>query len=236
MKKVAIVQSNYIPWKGYFDLIASVDELFLYDEVQYTRRDWRNRNLLKTPQGLQWITIPVEVKGRYHASIRDIRIADPSWGRRHWATISHSYARAAHFQTYRDVFEPAFIEARETHLSLLNRRLLELICSQIGIKTPLRWSWDHPSSQVRSERLIDICKSAGASVYVSGPAAKAYLDESLFAAEGIAVEWMDYSGYPEYPQLNGRFEHRVTVLDLLFNAGREAPKYMKFVRKEAEVR
>ena len=233
MKKVAIVQSNYIPWKGYFDLIGSVDELFLYDEVQYTRRDWRNRNLIKTPGGLQWVTIPVEVKGRFHAAIRDIRIADPSWGRRHWAKIAHSYASAPHFDTYRAVFKPAFVDAHESYLSLLNRRFLELICSLLGIKTTLRWSWEHPSERMRSERLVDICKSAGANVYVSGPAAKAYLDEQLFEAEGMRVEWIDYSGYPEYPQLNGSFEHRVTVLDLLFNAGGEAAKYMKFGRAAA---
>jgi hypothetical protein len=227
-KKIAIVQSNYVPWKGYFDLITSVDEFFLYDEVQYTRRDWRNRNLVKTPAGVQWITIPVEVKGRYRASIRDIRIADPLWGRKHWATIVQNYARAPHFRTYRDALEPAFLGSSETHLSPLNRGLLELVCSLLGITPNLRWSWEHPSGTTRTERLVDLCKSAGASVYLSGPTAKAYLDETLFASEGIRVEWMDYSGYAEYPQLNGRFEHKVSVLDLLFNVGRDAPRYMKF--------
>src|SRR5438046_4323553 len=95
-RKAAIVQSNYIPWKGYFDLIRRVDEFILYDDVQYTRRDWRNRNLIKTPQGLRWLTIPVEVKGKYYQSIRDTKIADPVWAASHWQTIVHNYGRAPH--------------------------------------------------------------------------------------------------------------------------------------------
>lgn len=227
MKAVAIVQSNYLPWKGYFDLINSVDEFILYDEVQYTRRDWRNRNLIKTPKGLEWITVPVEVKGQYTAPIRDIRIADPGWGRKHWASLVHNYSRAPHFKDYAGVLEPAIAGAKDTHLSLLNRRLIELVCGLLGIKTPLSWSWEHASSGERNERLMTICKSAGASAYLSGPLAKDYLDESLFNANGIQVKWADYSGYPEYPQLHGKFEHGVTILDLLFNAGAEAPRYMK---------
>jgi len=226
-KRVAVVQSNYIPWKGYFDLINYVDEFILYDEVQYTRRDWRNRNQIKTPKGLEWITVPVEVKGNYHAPIHDIRIADSTWGRRHWATLAHNYARAPYFRQYKDLLEPAFVDARETHLSPLNRRLLELVCGLLGIRTPLSCSSQYPSGGDRNERLLRLCKAAGAGVYLSGPAAKGYLDEGLFAAEGIAVEWMDYSGYPEYPQLYGPFQHTVTVLDLLLNTGTEAPRFMK---------
>ena len=83
MTKVAIVQSNYIPWKGYFDLIAAVDEFVIYDDVQYTRRDWRNRNKIKTPHGLLWLTVPVQVKGKYLQRIRDAEIADPNWAKEH---------------------------------------------------------------------------------------------------------------------------------------------------------
>lgn len=226
-KRVAVVQSNYIPWKGYFDLINYVDEFILYDEVQFTRRDWRNRNLIKTPKGLEWITVPVEVKGNYHAAICDIRIADPQWGRRHWATLAHNYARAPFFRQYKDLLEPAFVDARETHLSQLNRRLIELLCGFLGIRTRLSWSSDYSSGGDRNERLLGLCKAVGAGLYLSGPAAKGYLDEHLFATEGVAVEWMDYSGYPEYPQLYGSFEHTVTVIDLLLNTGAEASRYMK---------
>jgi WbqC-like protein family len=232
-KTVAIVQSNYLPWKGYFDLINSVDEFILYDEVQYTRRDWRNRNRIKTPKGLEWITVPVNVKGQYTAPIRNIGIAERDWGRRHWTTIVYNYGRAAHFRTYEKTLEQAFVGAADTHLSALNRRLLELVCGLLGIETPLRWSWEFPSGGDRNRRLIDICKAAGADVYLSGPMARDYLDEALFHEYGLAVRWMDYSGYPEYPQLFGPFEHAVTILDLLLNTGPDAQRFLKsFAQRE----
>jgi hypothetical protein len=230
MKRVAIVQSNYIPWKGYFDLIRLSDEFILYDDVQYTRRDWRNRNVIKTPTGLQWLTIPVEVKGKYHQRIRDTRISDPDWGRKHWTTIFHNYAKAPFFGSYRGVLEALYLSARQQFLSDVNRTFIETIAPMVGIDTRIRWSSDYELADGRSERLLQLCLSAGATVYLSGPAAKGYLDEALFAEAGIRVDWMDYSGYPEYPQLFGEFQHGVTILDLLFNTGPDTARYMKSKR------
>src|ERR1700754_2429408 len=96
-KRVAIVQSNYIPWKGYFDLIAAVDEFILYDDMQYTRRDWRNRNQIKTPLGVQWMTVPVQVKGKYYQKIKDTEIDGIDWAEAHWRLLAQNYRRAAHF-------------------------------------------------------------------------------------------------------------------------------------------
>lgn len=230
-KCAAIVQSNYIPWKGYFDLINRVDEFVLLDDVQYTRRDWRNRNLIKTPQGRQWLTIPVEVKGKYKQLIRETRISDPGWGRQHWATLVQNYSRAAHFKDYREVFEDLYVSAHWQLLSDCNRAFLESICGILGIQTRLSWSWEHAASDGRNERLIDICRSVGATTYLSGPAAKGYLDEAMFNAHGISVEWMTYPDYPEYRQLHGPFEHGVTILDLLFNEGPRAKQYMSSFRE-----
>ena len=227
MKRIAIVQSNYIPWKGYFDLIGLCDEFILYDDVQYTRRDWRNRNRIKTPTGLQWLTIPVEVTGKYHQRIRDTRISDPDWGRKHWTTLTHNYAKAPFFSHYRDVFEPLYRSTREPFLSAVNQQFITTIAGILGVETLLSWSSDYPHVDGRSERLVQLCVASGASVYLSGPAAKGYLDDALFAEAGIGVEWMDYSGYPEYPQLFGEFQHGVTILDLLFNTGPDAGRYMK---------
>lgn len=227
MKRVAIVQSNYIPWKGYFDLIRLCDEFILYDDVQYTRRDWRNRNRIKSPTGLQWLTIPVEVTGKYHQRIRDTRISDPDWGRKHWTTLTHNYAKAPFFGYYRDVFEPLYLSTREPFLSEVNRLFIAAIARILGVQTLLCWSSDYPLVEGRSERLVQLCVESGATVYLSGPAAKGYLDEALFTEAGIGVEWMDYSGYPEYPQLFGGFQHGVTILDLLFNTGPNAARYMK---------
>jgi len=96
-KRIAAIQSSYIPWKGYFDAINVVDEFILLDEVQFTKRDWRNRNKIKTSQGIQWLTIPVAVKGRYLQRIDETRIADSGWAQRHWSTLTHTYRRAAAF-------------------------------------------------------------------------------------------------------------------------------------------
>jgi len=233
-KRVAIVQSNYIPWKGYFDLIASVDEFVLLDDAQYTRRDWRNRNLIKCSSGAQWLTIPVQVKGNYSARIRDIVVSDPRWTEHHWRTLVHEYSRAAHFGDLRATVESWYAAVRAMpRLSHINAFLLRSICDLLGIGTPLRASEEFDLSGERNARLISICAQAGADVYVSGPAAQTYLDEDEFRRAGISVEWMDYSGYPEYEQLHPPFDHRVSILDLLFNTGASAPNYMKFPRLAA---
>jgi hypothetical protein len=225
-KRVAIVQSCYIPWKGYFDLINLVDEFILFDDRQYTRRDWRNRNRIKTPQGVQWLTIPVVTKGRYEQRVDETVVSDPSWAEKHWKTLVHNYASARHFDDYREQLE-AIYASLEGRLSLINRKLLEPVCSFLGIETTLSWSTDYQPEGAQSERLVSLCRQSGASTYLSGPSARDYLDEQLFDEAGITIEYMSYEGYPEYPQLYGPFEHNVTALDLLFNVGAEAPRYMK---------
>jgi len=226
-KRVAIVQSNYIPWKGYFDLIHSVDEFILYDTVQYTRRDWRNRNRIKTPRGPAWLTIPVDVKGKYLQRICDTVISEPGWTISHWETLRLFYAKAPHFVEYRDELEELYRGCRETHLSRINHRFLSAICVMLGIRTPLTY-WDETGlPEEKTERLVALCERAGAGLYLSGPAAKVYLRTELFLARGIEVAFFDYTGYPEYDQLYPPFTHEVTVLDLLFMAGRNAPSYMK---------
>lgn len=231
MKKVAIVQSNYIPWKGYFDMIAAVDEFILYDDMQYTRRDWRNRNQIKTPQGVQWLTVPVLVKGKYHQPICETEINGSDWAAKHWAAISSNYRRAAHFTEIAAWLEPLYLGESYSHLSQLNRRFLEAICGYLGIGTRLSSSSDYSLVEGKTERLADLCSQAKATEYVSGPAARDYIDKTVFDAKGIALSWFDYSEYPEYTQLWGDFTHGVTILDLLFNCGKRAPDYMKYVSK-----
>lgn len=228
-KRIAVLQSNYIPWKGYFDLIASVDEFVLYDDRQYTVRDWRNRNRIKTSQGLRWLTVPVT--GGRNQQIDEVRVESANWARRHWTTLSQAYARAPHFDELSDRLSAAYDAcADEPRLHEINRHLLEEVCAMLGLSTKITPVSAYPVvAGGRTERLVAICRAAGATSYLSGPAADAYLDESLFESAGIAVEWMDYAGYPEYPQLYPPFVHEVTILDLLFNAGRDAPRFMKAV-------
>jgi WbqC-like protein family len=226
-KTVAIVQSCYVPWKGYFDLINLVDEFILYDDRQFTRRDWRNRNRIKTPQGSRWLTIPVEVKGRYHQRIDETLVSEPDWAARHWQTLVHNYAAAPNFDAYRDPIGALYESATERRLSLINRRFLEGICELLGITTSLTWSTDYDVDGARTERLVALCRASGATHYVSGPRARDYLDEPLFADAGIELSYISYDGYPEYDQLYPPFDHFVTILDLLFHVGSDAPRYMK---------
>lgn len=228
MKRVAILQSNYIPWKGYFDMIAAVDEFILYDDMQYTRRDWRNRNRIKTPRGAEWLTIAVDVKGKYHQKIRETRVAEPGWNEVHWKIIEQNYRRAPYFDDYApQLRETYFGLADESYLSRINYTFIRQICDILGIKTTISWSMDYDLVDGRTERLVGLCLSAGATSYLSGPAARDYIDPSLFDQAGLGLEYMDYGLYQEYPQLWGKFDHFVTVLDLLFNVGADALKYMK---------
>lgn len=226
-RSVAIVQSNYIPWKGYFDLIAAVDEFVLYDDMQFTKRDWRNRNLIKTPQGTHWLTVPVRTRGRYHQSIRETEILDGDWAADHWKTLTLNYAKAPFFDEVAGLLAPLYLERSWNRLSDLNRTFLDAMCGYLGIETRLTWSSDYQLPDGRSERLAGICAQARATEYVSGPAARDYLDLAAFAAHGITVRWFDYAGYPEYPQLWGEFVHGVSIVDLAFNCGRGARDYMK---------
>ncbi|PMH28884.1 hypothetical protein BCU71_19285 [Vibrio lentus] len=226
-KKVAISQSNYIPWKGYFDLIASVDVFVLYDDMQYTKRDWRNRNKIQTANGSQWLTIPVDVKGKYYQKINETLVADQSWRRKHWAAISQNYSKATYFKIYEEIFKNLYLESSETSLSKINYEFLKAICNILGIDTKLVFSDEFDLVDGKSERLLGVCKDLNANIYLSGPAAKDYLDEDLFSNEGITVEWIEYANYPEYSQQYSPFDHYVTVLDLIFNEGTSARDYMR---------
>ncbi|MCM1265229.1 MAG: WbqC family protein [Candidatus Gastranaerophilales bacterium] len=227
-KKLAILQSNYIPWKGYFDIIASVDEFIIYDEMQYTKNDWRNRNKIKTANGLQWLTVPVENSGHISRKISETKITDKKWFRKHWNAIMLNYAKAPYFKEYKAVFENLYNECeQEEYLSKVNYKFIKAINEVLGITTKISYDTDYGLIEGKTERLVDLCKKTGATEYLSGPAAKDYIDESLFENAGIKLSWMDYSGYKEYPQLFSPFEHGVTVLDLIFNCGEDAKKYMK---------
>jgi len=227
-KTVAIVQSCYIPWKGYFDLINLVDEFILYDDRQFTRRDWRSRNRIKTAQGATWLTIPVAVKGRYHQRIDETVVADPEWAARHWKTLVHSYSAAPSFHEYATTIQELYQRAsREGHLSRINRSFIDGVCEILGIESVRSWSTDYEAVGERTERLVSLCQASGADRYLSGPRGRDYIDEAAFEGAGIQLEYADYAGYPEYEQIHPPFEHAVTILDLIFHVGSDAPRYMK---------
>ena len=228
MKKVAILQSNYIPWKGYFDMINMVDEFVLYDDMQCTKRDWRNRNIIKTFQGMQWISIPVATKGKFYQKINETEVISSEWVDEHWKTLQYNYARAKHFDEYSETIKELYEKCREEkYLSRINYIFLKSICEILDINTKITWSSEYNLIDGKTEKLVGICKQAGADCYLSGPAAKDYIENELFANESIALEYMDYSGYKEYSQLHGEFLHSVTILDMIFNLGKETKNFMK---------
>lgn len=221
--RALITQSNYIPWRGYFDAIDRADVFVMYDDAQYTKRDWRNRNKIKTPAGLKWLSIPVKVKDRYLQSIADTEVLDHTWADAHWQTIRQMYRDAPYAADVSPLLAELYAEAAShTHLSQINAMFLERIGHWIGIDTPMRRSSEFDLHDGKTERLLGICLDLGATSYLSGPAAKGYLDVERFEAAGVAVEWMDYSGYPSHRQLHGDYVEGVTIVDTLMQLGPHA--------------
>lgn len=226
-KKVAISQSNYIPWKGYFNNIKLVNEFVLYDDMQYTKRDWRNRNKIKTPNGLIWLTIPVEVKGKFFQKIKETKISDKNWNIKHLNILKSNYAKAKCYKDVIGFIEELYETAHHNNLSEINYHFLSQICNYLGIDTKISFSSDYPLLEDgKTERLVDLCKQLKATEYYTGNAAKNYMDETLFNEQGITINYYDYSNYPEYCQLYGKFEHGVSILDLIFNEGTKSSKFI----------
>jgi len=222
-KRVAILQSAYIPWKGYFDIIHDVDEFIFLDDVQYTRQDWRNRNRIKTPTGLAWLTIPVGTD--LERRICDVELPSTSWRSDHLRRLEASYRDAPFFEDCRPLLDAVYPPDCRT-LSELNQNAIRTIAARLGVTATFRDSRELDAGGRQLDRVIGILRATGADVYVSGPAAKSYIDPQRFADAGIELVWKSYDGYPEYPQLHPPFAHQVTVLDLLFHTGAEAPRYI----------
>ena len=186
-----------------------------YDDVQYTVNDWRNRNRVKTANGTVWLTVPVG--NQNDRRICDVEIRDRAWARKHWMTLEQAYRKAPGFARYHDFFKSAY--GREwTSLSALNQTLIRAIATEfLGIATEIRDVRDYQVEGSGSDRLLGLLKQLGATDYISGPAARAYLDQPAYLREGICVHWKDYSTYPEYPQLHGAYDPHVSIVDVLMN-------------------
>ena len=225
--KTAILQSNYIPWKGYFDLINSVDVFVIYDSVQYTKNDWRNRNKIVSNKKPSWLTIPVRQES-LEQSIRETKIANTNWSKKHWRTIQQSYAKTPYFDKYSQKLESLYQNfEHEPFLSNINTALIICLCEILGIQTKIVQDdvFDLPDDRI--DKLIEICLQTGASTYTSGPAAQNYLDVERFRNAGIEVEWINYDDYPIYEQRSDEFDHYVSILDLLFCYGARFEQYLE---------
>lgn len=227
-KTVAILQSSYIPWKGYFDIIARADIFVLYDNCQYTTGDWRNRNKIKTPTGTQWLTIPIRTKGRRLQAINEAEVKDNLWVDKHLKSLEINYRKSRYFARTMEWVYPLYTHFKEhQHLSVINKLLIKKVCQELSIPTAIVDTGQFHIEGHKNQALLSILQQVGkVSHYLSGPAAKAYLDEGLLERHGIKVEWMDYSGYPEYRQLYPPFAHDVSVMDLLFNEGPDSRNFL----------
>jgi hypothetical protein len=222
--KVGIIQSNFLPWRGYFDFIREVDLFILHDDLQYTKGDWRNRNMIKTSRGAEWISVPVHY--RHTSQLIEETTIDTSkpWARGMLNRIRDSYRKAPHFEPYFSELSELLLEPAGS-VSDLNLRLIKWVCSHLEIETPIHFSRQYNPQGAKTERLIGILKQLGATTYLSGPAAKVYLEPELFEQNSICLEYKVYD-YPEYEQLYPPFEPAVSVIDLLFMVGKDAKAYL----------
>jgi hypothetical protein len=222
--KAAIIQSNYLPWKGYFDIIHDVDVFVFLEDVQYTRRDWRNRNQVKTPGGVKWISVPV--LGGINQRIYDVKIDySQDWREKHKQTIHHSYASAPYYNTYKSEIFDIYSKKFET-LSELNIFSIQRISKILGIETKFLNSKEMRTDGTKDDKLLSVCQIIGADSYLTGPSAKNYIKNDKFLKAKIELNFKDYSGYPEYSQLWGTFDHGVSVIDLIFNCGERSSYYI----------
>jgi len=227
--KVVILQPSYIPWRGYFDQIRRADFFIFYDDVQYDKHGWRNRNQIKTAQGKQWMTIPVHTKGVTEGiPIQDVRIDwSKPWAKNHLKALTFAYAKAPHFASYAPWLDSVF-GRHDEFLADFTIWLTIEIAREIGIAhTQFMRSSDIVNIDgQKTDRLIQILKHAGAKHYISGPSARDYIEKDKFDEAGISLEYMEYN-YPEYPQLYPPFDQYVTILDLMFMVGKDARKYIE---------
>lgn len=225
---VVILQPSYIPWRGYFGQIRRADLFIFYDDVQYDKHGWRNRNQIKTEQGKQWLTIPVHSKGVTEGvPIKDVRIDwSKPWAKNHWKALTLAYSRAPYLRAYLPLLESFYARGDEC-LADFTIETTILLSRELGLASTrfLRSSELPGIHGVKTDRLLQILKQVGAKHYISGPAARDYLEREKFDEAGITLEYMEYN-YPEYPQLYPPFDPYVTILDLLFMTGKDAINYL----------
>ncbi|KQH79010.1 hypothetical protein AO501_00630 [Mycobacterium gordonae] len=223
-----VLQPSYIPWRGYFHQIEKADVFVFYDDVQYDRGGWRNRNRVKTANGPVWLTIPVAKKGSVEtgAPINSIRIDwKRQWTKSHWTTIRQAYGKAPFFKTYSDLLEDIYSRQPELLVDFTIDTTIEIArLLGLGDRRFVRSS-QLSADGAKTDRLVSILRQVGATHYVSGPSARDYLEEDKLADAGISLEYMQYA-YQPYPQLHPPFEPQVSIIDLLMMTGPEAPHFI----------
>ena len=224
--RVTILQPSYLPWLGFFEQMHRSDQFVLYDDVQFTRRDWRNRNRIRVQEGSVWLTVPVIQKNKYEQNLLETKIDNStSWKRKHLESIRCHYSKTPFFDLYFPWCEKTF--NREWNFLLdLSLETIQYLKGKLKINTPLLRSSELGESGNKSERLISICKQLGATQYLSGESARNYISEKDFSDQGIGLEYQNYQ-HPEYPQRYDGFVPLLSTIDLLFNCGDKSMGFLK---------
>lgn len=224
MNSIAVLQPSYLPWLGFFEQMMSVDTFVLYDDVQYTKNDWRNRNRLKMIDGFVWLTIPV--KSSVSLQIREIRIdSSKCWQKKHQKTIAQLYSKTPYFEEVSALLESIWNTKYEFLLDVVMDSIYSIV-EYLNIETKIIYSSEIKVSGDKNEKLVNMCKILSASRYYSGLAAQNYLDIELFKKNGIEVAFQHYK-HPVYPQLYGDFVSHLSIIDLLFNCGKKSKEIIK---------
>lgn len=226
MNKVIITQSNYIPWKGYFRPMKEATHFVVYDDMQYTKRDWRNRNLLISPIGPKWLSIPIDVKGKFYQKINEAKVSDKNWNIDHWNFIETNYKKSPYYNLYKDEFKGLYLSEKSEFLSEININFIKKIIELLNIDITILDSRNFELKGDRTEKLLNICLELKAKEYFTGEAAKNYINENVFIENNVKITYNDHSSYPEYKQLWYSFDHHVSIIDMFFNLGEKTGEFI----------
>lgn len=215
--KVVVLQSNYLPWRGYFSLIKSADIFCFYDEVQYTKNDWRNRNKIYSKNGLFWITIPID-KNAVKKKISEVEISDSNWRNLHYKSIIQCYNKAPFFFQLEFLLDYFYIDNKWRNLSILNQDAIKHISGYLKLDTEIVNSKNYELIDGRVNKLLHLLKQLQCTKYISGPSGANYLSESihLFEKENMELEYIEYPN-SEYKQMSTPFQNYVSIIDLIAN-------------------
>jgi hypothetical protein len=232
--KIAILQPTYLPWCGYFDLIDQVDRFVILDNVQFEKRSWQHRNRIKTPTGLQWLTVPVLVHGRFQQRINEVEICEPGFARKHVRSITCNYSGASYLKKYLAAITEVLDCGADTRLAELNLRVLQWLCSAFRVRGDFVRASELRATGRRTELLANICVELGATEYLSPLGSAEYLlgEMQAMALRGIDVSFQHYE-HPEYRQLHPPFVPYASALDLLLNEGPDAVGIIRSGRRPA---
>ena len=225
--KAAILQPNYIPWIGYFEIIKNCQVFVFYNDTQYTKRDWRNRNYINLNKKKHLLSVPVLSKGNFYKNINQIKFADRKFLKNHLEIISHAYSKTKCYNDCMEFIKDIFKSYKGEYLSEFNIHLTKKICDYLNIKSKFIVSSDLNINSKSNEKLIEICKKINCDEYISGMNSLNYIDEKLFLKNGISLNIISYKQQINYNIDKSKFLKKLSIIDLIFNQGKNSHLYLQ---------